>query len=110
MCPACISAAAFAAAVVKLADAAMPRLTGRSSMRPTHVVSRQEWLAARLVLLAQKKDWPRQRDALAEARRRLPLVRVTKEYRLEGPAGRATLVDLFGNPSQLIAYPLIFLS
>jgi hypothetical protein len=25
MCPACISAAAFAAAVVKLADAAMPR-------------------------------------------------------------------------------------
>jgi predicted dithiol-disulfide oxidoreductase (DUF899 family) len=121
MCPACISAAAlaaagsfptaaaaFAAAVVKLADAAMPLSTGRSSVRRTHVVSRQEWLAARIVLLAQEKELTRQRDALAEARRRLPLVRVTKDYRLEGPAGHTTLCDLFGNHPQLIVYHFMF--
>jgi predicted dithiol-disulfide oxidoreductase (DUF899 family) len=66
------------------------------------VVSRQGWLAARKALLAKEKELTRARDALAADRRRLPMVRVDKEYVFEGPDGRATLLDLFDGRPQLI--------
>jgi predicted dithiol-disulfide oxidoreductase (DUF899 family) len=121
MCPACLSAATLAAtagfptasaflagAIVKLADAALPRPIRRPTVKTTPVVSREEWLAARVALLIREKELTRQRDALAEARRRLPRVRVSKEYRLEGPAGPAALLDLFGPNPQLIVYHFMF--
>jgi predicted dithiol-disulfide oxidoreductase (DUF899 family) len=66
------------------------------------VVSREEWLVARKALLEKEKESTRQRDLLNAARRRLPIVEVDKEYVFEGPAGRATLLDLFEGRRQLV--------
>jgi predicted dithiol-disulfide oxidoreductase (DUF899 family) len=68
------------------------------------IVSPEEWQAARERLLVQEKEVTRARDALAAARRRMPMVAVEKEYRFEGPDGPATLLDLFDGRHQLIVY------
>jgi predicted dithiol-disulfide oxidoreductase (DUF899 family) len=67
-------------------------------------VSQNEWLAARKALLVKEKEFTRARDALSEARRALPWVKVEKNYVFEGPVGTETLADLFGGKSQLIVY------
>ena len=72
------------------------------------VVSREEWLAAREQLLVREKELTRQRDALNADRRRLPMVRIDKDYVFEGQDGKATLPDLFGDSSQLIIYHLMY--
>ncbi len=72
------------------------------------VVSREEWLAARERLLEQEKELTRRRDALNADRRRLPMVRVDKDYVFAGEDGTARLQDLFGGSSQLIIYHLMF--
>jgi hypothetical protein len=58
------------------------------------IVSREEWLAARLELLAKEKEVTRARDRLNADRRRLPVVRMDKPYTFEGPGGPAALLDL----------------
>ena len=50
----------------------------------------------------------RQRDELAAERRRLPMVRVEKDYVFEGPEGEASLLDLFDGHRQLIVYHFFF--
>jgi predicted dithiol-disulfide oxidoreductase (DUF899 family) len=72
------------------------------------VVSRADWLAARKELLAKEKDFTRRRDALSAERRKLPWVKVDKEYIFDGPGGKETLADLFGGKSQLIVYHFMF--
>jgi predicted dithiol-disulfide oxidoreductase (DUF899 family) len=72
------------------------------------VVSRDDWLAARKAHLAREKVLTRQRDALAAERRRLPMVRMEKDYVFEGPDGRVRLPDLFGGRRQLIVYHFMF--
>jgi predicted dithiol-disulfide oxidoreductase (DUF899 family) len=72
------------------------------------VVSREEWLEARLRLLAEEKELTRRRDALSAQRRRLPMVRLDKEYRFEGPQGQVTLAGLFGDSGQLIVQHVMF--
>jgi predicted dithiol-disulfide oxidoreductase (DUF899 family) len=57
------------------------------------VVSSQEWEAARQQLLSKEKELTRARDALAAERRRMPWVRVERQYAFDGPKGKATLVD-----------------
>jgi predicted dithiol-disulfide oxidoreductase (DUF899 family) len=52
---------------------------------PIAVVPEQEWNAQREALLVKEKELTRARDALAAERRHLPMVRVQKEYRFEGP-------------------------
>jgi predicted dithiol-disulfide oxidoreductase (DUF899 family) len=72
------------------------------------VVSRAEWLAAREALLVKEKEATRARDALNAERRRLPMVRIEKEYSFEGPRGKASLLDLFEGRRQLIVYHFMF--
>ncbi|HEY0636480.1 MAG TPA: DUF899 domain-containing protein [Pseudonocardiaceae bacterium] len=72
------------------------------------VVSREEWVAARKALLAREKELTRQRDALSADRRRLPMVRVDKEYVFEGPEGTVGLPDLFDGRRQLIVCHFMF--
>ena len=72
------------------------------------VVSREEWLEARIALLAEEKTLTRQRDALNAKRRQLPMVRVEKEYVLEGPNGKVTLADLFNGRRQLVVQHIMF--
>ena len=77
-------------------------------MNLPQVVSRDEWLAARKELLAREKELTRQRDALNAERRRLPMVRIEKEYVFEGPEGKASLLDLFERRRQLIVGHFMF--
>ena len=72
------------------------------------VVSPTEWQAARDALLVKEKEATRARDALAAERRRLPRVRVDKEYAFDGAHGNATLSDLFERRSQLLIYHFMF--
>jgi predicted dithiol-disulfide oxidoreductase (DUF899 family) len=68
------------------------------------VVSHEEWLKARLELLAAEKEFTRQRDALTRRRMATPWERVAKSYQFEGPNGALSLADLFDGRSQLIVY------
>jgi predicted dithiol-disulfide oxidoreductase (DUF899 family) len=72
------------------------------------VVSPTEWQAAREALLAKEKEATHERDALAAERRRLPMVRIGKDYAFDGPDGTATLLDLFEGRMQLLLYHFMF--
>jgi len=72
------------------------------------VVSKDEWLAARLQLLAAEKEFTRLRDQLSHQRRDLPWERVDKQYLFDGPNGKESLAQLFENRSQLIVYHFMF--
>ncbi|EUC01139.1 protein of unknown function DUF899 thioredoxin family protein [Rhizobium sp. CF080] len=72
------------------------------------VVSSEEWLKARLELLAAEKEFTRQRDALTRRRMAMPWEQVEKSYRFEGPDGELSLEDFFDGRSQLIVYHLMF--
>jgi predicted dithiol-disulfide oxidoreductase (DUF899 family) len=76
---------------------------------PTHMIAtREEWLAARLDLLAAEKELTRKSDELAQRRQALPWVRVDKDYRFETDEGTASLSDLFSGRSQLVVYHFMF--
>jgi len=72
------------------------------------IVTYEEWLTARKVLLADEKALTRQRDAVNAQRRRLPMVRVDKRYLFDGPTGDASLLDLFEGRRQLIVQHFMF--
>jgi hypothetical protein len=80
----------------------------RSDMNLPPVVSAEEWQAAREALLAKEKEATRARDALAAERRRLPIVRIDKDYAFDRPDGKATLLDLFEGRRQLLLYHFMF--
>jgi len=79
-----------------------------SQIEKQRVVSRTEWLEARTKLLDKEKQLTRLRDALSDERRKLPWVRVDKEYVFDSPGGMRTLADLFEGRSQLIVYHFMF--
>jgi predicted dithiol-disulfide oxidoreductase (DUF899 family) len=72
------------------------------------VVSPAEWQEAHDRLLLKEKEATHARDALAAERRRLPRVLIDKNYEFEGPAGKASLLDLFDGRRQLILYHFMF--
>jgi predicted dithiol-disulfide oxidoreductase (DUF899 family) len=68
------------------------------------VVSHEEWRAVRVAFLEKEKAFTKAREELARERRELPWERIDKVYDFEGPEGRLTLGDLFGDHSQLVVY------
>lgn len=66
------------------------------------IVERGEWQTAAEKLLVREKELTRLRDALNIERRQLPMVEVTKNYVFDGPAGEASLLDMFQGRRQLI--------
>ncbi|MGH9047781.1 MAG: DUF899 domain-containing protein [Acidimicrobiales bacterium] len=72
------------------------------------VVSREEWLVKRRELLMREKEHTRLGDRINADRRRLPMVEITKEYRFAGPAGTASLLDLFKEHRQLVIQHFMF--
>ncbi|MGY0236388.1 DUF899 domain-containing protein [Longispora urticae] len=72
------------------------------------IVSRAEWLEARKALLEKEKEVTAARDMINEARQNLPMVKVDKDYRFEGPNGTVTLLDLFEGRRQLIVRHFMF--
>jgi predicted dithiol-disulfide oxidoreductase (DUF899 family) len=77
-------------------------------MNLPQVVSRDEWLAARKELLLHEKELTRVRDALNADRRRLPMVRIDKDYRFTGPDGEVGLLDMFDGCRQLVLQHFMF--
>lgn len=67
------------------------------------VVDSQRWEAALAELRVREKAATRELDAIAAARRRLPMVELP-DYTLDGPDGPIRLVDVFEGKRQLIAY------
>jgi len=75
----------------------------------THTIgTREEWLKARLDLLAAEKDLTRRSDEVARRRQELPWVPIDKEYRFDTDEGTAALNDLFKGRSQLLIYHFMF--
>src|SRR6266567_4711318 len=76
--------------------------------REHNIVSQKEWIAARKELLKKEKESTRLRDQLSAERRKLPWVKVEKDYDFDSPGGRKTLADLFEGRSQLVIYHFMF--
>jgi predicted dithiol-disulfide oxidoreductase (DUF899 family) len=72
-------------------------------MQP-RIVSRDEWLAARKAHLKNEKALTRLRDLVAAERRRLPWMKIEKDYVFDTTEGKRTLPELFGANSQLIIH------
>ena len=72
------------------------------------IVSREEWIAARKSLLTREKEVTAAFDRLNEERRKLPWVRIDKEYVFDASNGKMTLADLFEGRSQLFVYHFMF--
>jgi predicted dithiol-disulfide oxidoreductase (DUF899 family) len=72
------------------------------------VVSKELWLDLRKKHLEKEKELTKLHDRLTAERRRLPMVRLEKQYVLEGPDGLVPLKDLFEDRLQLIVYHFMF--
>ncbi|QDU04103.1 hypothetical protein V6x_38280 [Gimesia chilikensis] len=72
------------------------------------VVTHDAWLTQRLELLAAEKELTRYRDRVNAQRRRLPMVKLEKDYQFAGPDGKLRLLDLFAGRRQLIVYHFMF--
>ena len=72
------------------------------------IVPADEWLAERLQLLTREKELTRQYDRVNAERRRLPMVKIEKDYLFDGPQGKKSLRELFGTCHQLIIYHFMF--
>ena len=72
------------------------------------IVSPEEWDAAHQEFMRKEKEFTQTRDALAAQRRRLPMVRIEKNYIFDGPDGKVSLLDLFDGREQLLLYHFMF--
>jgi predicted dithiol-disulfide oxidoreductase (DUF899 family) len=79
--------------VSPISDAAKPPVADRAAFQ-----------AGLDLLRAREKAHTREGDAIAAARRRLPMVEVDPQTPLIGGGGPVPLIDLFAGRSQLIAY------
>lgn len=86
----------------------MTTTTTKTTTITPKIVSQAEWLAARKQLLAKEKQFTHERDALSAERRKMPWVKVEKDYMFDGPKGKVRLADLFAGHSQLIIYHFMF--
>jgi predicted dithiol-disulfide oxidoreductase (DUF899 family) len=86
----------------------MPKIKTVHGIENRKVVSQKDWLVARKKLLAKEKKFSKLRDKLNLERRKLPWVKIEKEYVFDGPTGKVRLADLFCGKSQLIIYHFMF--
>jgi len=86
----------------------MPKIKTVHGIENRKVVSQKEWLAARKKLLKEEKTFTKLRDKLNLQRRKLPWVKIEKEYVFDAPTGRVRLGDLFCGKSQLVIYHFMF--
>jgi predicted dithiol-disulfide oxidoreductase (DUF899 family) len=79
-----------------------------STIPHPQIVSRDQWLAGRKALLAHEKELTKHYDRVSAERRRLPMVKIEKDYLFDGPNGKRSLKDLFEGRRQLIVYHFMF--
>jgi predicted dithiol-disulfide oxidoreductase (DUF899 family) len=85
-----------------------PETISETAVPHPPIASQDEWLAARKELLAREKEVTKQYDRVSAERRRLPMVKLDKEYVFDGPEGKRSLLDLFDGRRQLIVYHFMF--
>src|SRR3954462_9085216 len=68
------------------------------------IVDRATWQAARDELLVREKAHTREGDAIAAARRRLPMVELDGNVEGTGPDGPVPFLDLFEGRDELLVY------
>ena len=69
----------------------------------------EEWQRALIYCSVKEKALTRAGDALAAERRRLPMVRIEKDYVFDGSHGKVPFLNLFEGRRQLIIYHFMFL-
>jgi len=72
------------------------------------IATQDEWRAARRALLTREKELTSMQDALNADRRRMPMVRIEKDYRFTGADGDVGLLDMFEGRRQLIVQHFMF--
>jgi predicted dithiol-disulfide oxidoreductase (DUF899 family) len=72
------------------------------------VVSQTEWDAALSAITEREEAVAKEMHDLAAARKRMPMVRVERDYDFEGPDGQRSLLELFDGRRQLILYRFYF--
>ena len=70
--------------------------------------TREEWQAARDELAKLEAEHAELTEKVTEQRRRLPWVRVEKDYEFDTEDGKKTLSELFEGRSQLLAYNIMY--
>jgi predicted dithiol-disulfide oxidoreductase (DUF899 family) len=83
-------------------------MSAREAVPAPRIVSEQEWREQRLKLLAEEKELTRHMDRVNAARRRLPMLKIDKQYLFDGPQGKVSLLDLFQGQRQLAIYHFMF--
>jgi predicted dithiol-disulfide oxidoreductase (DUF899 family) len=73
-------------------------------MATPNIVDRAAWQAELDELLVREKAHTREGDAIAAARRRLPMVEVDAQAPLVGATGTVPLIDVFEGRKQLLTY------
>src|SRR6187399_551070 len=76
--------------------------------RDHKIVSQKEWIAARKELLKKEKECTRLSDQLSAERRKLPWVKIEKNYVFDAPRGKVALADLFAGRNQLVVQHFMF--
>jgi predicted dithiol-disulfide oxidoreductase (DUF899 family) len=97
-----------AAAEAATATTKSKEISAMSNITDHRIVSHEEWIVERKVLLAKEKEFTRLRDELSARRRDFPWERVTKKYVFDGPRGAEALEQLFDGRSQLVVYHAMF--
>jgi predicted dithiol-disulfide oxidoreductase (DUF899 family) len=82
--------------------------TAKNEIAIPKIVSREQWLAERKELLTQEKELTEQYDRVNAKRRRLPMVKIGKNYAFDSTDGKPSLNDLFRGRRQLIVYHFMF--
>ena len=77
-------------------------------MNTDKIVTREEWLKARIKLLEAEKELTRHGDEVAKQRKELPWVKIEKKYSFDAENGKVSLIDLFKGSSQLLIYHFMF--
>jgi predicted dithiol-disulfide oxidoreductase (DUF899 family) len=72
------------------------------------IVSHEHWLSERKKLLAQEKELTKHYDRVNAERRRLPMVKIEKNYLFDAPGGELSLKELFEGRRQLVIYHFMF--
>jgi predicted dithiol-disulfide oxidoreductase (DUF899 family) len=86
----------------------MSNSTSNETIPHPPIVAREEWTTARKDLLAAEKELTKHYDRVSAQRRRLPMVKLEKNYVFEGAEGQKSLLDLFEGRRQLVVYHFMF--
>ncbi len=73
-----------------------------------NIVSEDEWQIEIEHFRYEEKKLTRAHDALNAKRRRLPMMKIEKDYQFESESGTVKLIDLFEGHRQLILYHFMF--